>query len=94
MLFINAFKELINFKRTESCRQVKWPCWRKILQAPRMCANVQCPFLHKKQEDSSDKCHHNKLLGEGRTLYLPAGQKERKLGDIASIDFQDKLFLT
>ena len=73
---------------------MKRPCWREILQAPRMCANVQCSFLHKKQEDSSDKCHRNKLLGEGRTLYVAARQKESKLGDIASIDFQDKLFLT
>ena len=59
-----------------------------------MCANVQCSFLHKKQEDSSDNCHDNKLLGEGRTLYVAAKQKEGKLADIAGIDFEDKLFLT
>ena len=55
--------------------------------------NVQCRFLHKKQEDSSDKCRDSKLLGEGRT-YVAARQNESKLGDTASIDFQDKLFLT
>ena len=65
----------------------------KVLQAPRMRANVQCSFLHKKQEHSSDKCHHIKLLGEERTLYVAARQKESKLGELASIDFQDKLFL-
>ena len=59
-----------------------------------MCANIQCFFLHKKQEDSSDKCRGNKLLGVGRTLYVAARQKESKLGEIASIDFQYKLFLT
>ena len=58
-----------------------------------MCANVQCSFSHKKQEDFSDKCHRNKLLGEGRILYVAARQKESKLGDIGSVDFQDKLFL-
>ena len=43
----------------------------------------------------SDKCHHNKLLGEGRTLYVAAErQKESQLGGIASIAFHDKLFLT
>ena len=40
------------------------------------------------------KCHRNKLLGEGRTLYVATRQKESKLSDIASTDFQDKLFLT
>ena len=58
-----------------------------------MCANVECSFLHKKQEDVSDKCNHNKLLGERRTLYIVAIEKESKLGDIASSDLQDKLFL-
>ena len=59
-----------------------------------MCANVQCSFLHKEHEDSPDKCHCNELLGEGKTLYVAARKKESKLGNIASIDFQDKLFLT
>ena len=57
-----------------------------------VCANVQCFFLHKKQ-DSLDKCHCNKLLGDGKT-YVAARQEESTLGDIASIDFQDKSFLT
>ena len=47
-----------------------------------MCANVECSFLHKKQEDFSDKCNHNKLLGERRTLYVVAREKESKLGEI------------
>ena len=41
---------------------------------------------------TSDKWHHNKLLGEEE--HAAARQKESKLGDIASIDFQERLFLT
>ena len=44
--------------------------------------------------DPSDKCYRNKLLGEGRTLYVATIQKESKVGDIARIDLQDKSFLT
>ena len=51
-----------------------------------MSANVQCSFLHKKEEDSSDKCHHNKLLGEERTLNVAGRQKKKsKLVDTESI---------
>ena len=39
-----------------------------------MCAIVQWSILHRKQENSSDKCYRNKLLGEGRTCCR--GQKE------------------
>ena len=74
MPLINAFKESINFKRTEPC-QVKWPCLRETLQPPRMCANVQYSFLHTKPEDSSNKSHCNKWQGERRTLCVAARQK-------------------
>ena len=60
-------------------------------KARRIWANVQCSFLHKNQEDPSDKCHHKKLLEEGRTLYVSTRQKESKLGGIGSIDFQDNI---
>ena len=60
-------------------------------KARRMWANVQCSFLHKKQEDSSDNYHHKTLLGEGRTLCVATRQKESKLGGIASIDLQDNI---
>ena len=53
----------------------KMTCWREILQIPRMWAIVQCFFLHKKQEGSSDKCYRNKLR-EGGSTYLAAGQKK------------------
>ena len=69
----------------------KMTCWREILQIPRMWAIVQCFFLHKKQEGSSDKYYHNKLRERGST-YLAAGQKESKLCAITSIDFHNKLY--
>ena len=69
----------------------KMTCWREILQIPRMWAIVQCFFLHKKQEGSSDKCYRNKLR-EGGSTYLAAGQKESKLHGIASTDFHNKLY--
>ena len=45
----------------------------------RMSANLQCSFLHKKQEGSSGKCHLNKLLGKGKALYVATRQKESLL---------------
>ena len=41
-----------------------------------MCANLQCSFLHEKQQDSLGKCHLNKLLVKGRALYVAVKQKE------------------
>ena len=71
-----------------------------------MSTNLQCSFLHKKEEGSSGKCHLNKLLGKGKALYVATRQKEsllqgkkkvcykakRKLAGMAGFDFQDKLF--
>ena len=64
----------------EKCRVIRQNClaggrFYRLLECALI--NVQCCFLHKKQEDSSDKCHHNKLLGEGRT-YVAARQTESK----------------
>ena len=46
------FSIATNSQRTLSCLKLKRPGWSAILQAPKMCAEVQILFQHKKQDHS------------------------------------------
>ena len=45
---IKFFSVTNNSQRTLSCLKLKGPWWREILQALKMCAEVQILFPHKK----------------------------------------------
>ena len=86
------FSITTNSQRTLSCLRLKRPGWSAILQSPKMCAEVQILFQHKKQDDSVISLQRFKLLGLGTVSNVAPKQKEIKEEDIASNVFQERSF--
>ena len=73
-----CFSVTTNSQRTLSYLKPKWPWWSTILQAPKMCAEVQILFPHKKQEDSVISLQRFKLLEFGSESNVASKQNEIK----------------
>ena len=89
-----CFRVTTDSQRTLSCLKLKQLCWSAILQAPKICADVQILFPDKKQDDSVISLQRIKLLGLGSVSNVAPKQNEIKEEGIPSYIFQERSLFT
>ena len=81
-----------NSQRTFFMFKLKWPWWGAILQTPKMCAEVQIFFPHKKKDDSAINLQYFKLMELSSVSNVAHKQNEIKGEGTASNIFQERSF--